>query len=280
MLEHKPAKSNLNLTDDTSASEILEKPKNKQPERTPLPHRQIDTEIISDAQHILSEYLGMSIPHINHHFIVLYDDTSQEALPYYRAPYIYIPSVARECQSQYLSVVVHEMLHKLSANRIYKPTNQHNIKAHLKVGFSNSVRDINNKYRTLFSALNEGMTEELTMRAVKHSLRHINSKPKTYGKTKSPGDMDRQIYSNERKLLNAIIQKIAVTENRTEKEVFKDLKHAYFSGSLYSLRSVEEAFGTGALRDLANIDISDDQTKPWTRHAHNENPYVQRFLGQ
>ncbi len=151
------------------------------------------------------------------------------------------------------SVLVHELLHNLGIQLRNIESYQKKIKkfnfpvSTAKAGYESSYEmllDENNdddlkffEYKKLFSALNEGITDLLTMVIVR----------KNDGKAYIG-------YPDEIKMVNNIV----ANSYKNDREGKIKFIQAYFSGEMMHLRVIEKEYGKGALRLLANLPLIAD----------------------
>ncbi|MFA6274364.1 MAG: hypothetical protein WC662_04350 [Candidatus Paceibacterota bacterium] len=155
----------------------------------------------------------------------------------------------RKKRDSELATIIHEFIHSTSHNKYLLKKNRDGQRISCRRTGYKTKRDWEH---TLFDGFDEAIVDKLSNEIV---LKQYKVFEKNNVRNNLYKSLTRFLggYPIQIKIIEKIIKKIAEVKNEAEEEVWKRFKIGEFTGNMMHLRDVENAYGPGSLRILAQM---------------------------
>ncbi len=155
-----------------------------------------------------------------------------------------------EDRQRFFHILLHEFFHSAGVNYgfLTKENEVVDRRLVLKSGYK-TFYDSQEEERSVFTAFNEAITEELA----RESARMFFDDSFSYEDIDSMFKEWNEIYPIERSVLYAIILELSGGDEEKINEVWKDIISGYLKGTKMHLRDIEKHFGKGSLKILSQM---------------------------
>ena len=159
---------------------------------------------------------------------------------------IYINTTRMNEQDVYHSMI-HEAIHGLSYHKVHVDPKENKLKVY-RIGYE--TINVSTREPRRFEGVTEGITEKMAREIYE---RHKEEFLKEVGLDVDLEPSMPVMYGEYIHILDIIMEKLAAEKNEDIQEVWRRFKRGMFSGDMMHLSDIEDVFGKGSLRVLANL---------------------------
>jgi hypothetical protein len=156
---------------------------------------------------------------------------------------------------QMYQAMFHEAVHLIAFHRWSFDPRSGKQSGRTGYGITKMYPNASREYK--LSGFDEGITEAIAREMI---LTHQADLVQSLKVTEEERKKSAFTYPVPRKILNIIIEKIALTKNIDQEEVWDQIKKGYFTGEMMHLRDIERTFGKGSLEVLSLFDVTSAET--------------------
>jgi len=150
------------------------------------------------------------------------------------------------------SILIHENIHQASTQKFYINKDQGIFDSRVGYRINSEWKKDDRKNR--FRGFNEVMVDATTFKILMNNQEYLNQE---FGITKEELNGPIFSYMDKAPILDSILKKVAVDNNKTLAEVFEIFEKGQFESTILNLKVIEQSFGSGSLQILSLLDHLD-----------------------
>jgi hypothetical protein len=192
---------------------------------------------------------------------------------------------SRCSKPQLFKVVFHEAVHTLSFHKYFASVETRRVGPY-RAGYTTArprVGEDVKKFHEHFRGFNEAITEAITKEVME---KHKGDLASVFHFTPEERQKELRYYDEYIKVVDKIVDGIAVKNKEDRADVWRRFKRGIFTGEMMHLRDVERTFGKNSLQLLAllgaerNEFLRDIATKQITKYFETEDPEERQKLAK